>query len=170
MAMYLPSIFGALSFLSSVTALLTSSGVSFAVVSRPARLVTAVCAPFVPTLSQYCTFVPAAATLRTSLSCVVPADAPSSSAAPRITSSMACSSSWSDTDTYVPYCVMACVTALWPNFWPVGMTPSVSAPASSSVFHLRHSTVLPRPAGSACLRANCVWMSSGRAFSSSSVS
>lgn len=50
MAIYLPSIFGALSFLSSVTALLTSSGVSFAVVSRPARLVTAVCAPFVPDL------------------------------------------------------------------------------------------------------------------------
>lgn len=31
---------------------------------------------------------------------------------------MACSSSWSDTDTYVPYWVIACVTALWPNFWP----------------------------------------------------
>ena len=99
MATYLPLIVGALSFFSVVTALLISVGVSLDVVSMPARLSTAVCAPAVLTLSQYCTLVPAASVSRTSLSCVVPADAPSSSVAPRITSSMACSSSWSDTVT-----------------------------------------------------------------------
>ena len=43
----------------------------------------------------------------------------------------------------------------WPSFWPVGITPSVSAGASASVFHLRHSTFLPRPFGSGCFLANC---------------
>ena len=57
-----------------------------------------------------------------------------------------------------------------PSFWPVGMTPSVSVSASGSVFHLRHSTLLPWLRGSACFLASCAKISSGRAFSKSCVS
>ena len=42
--------------------------------------------------------------------------------------------------------------------------------ASMKTFYDTELLENARPAGSACLRANCVWMSSGRALSSSSVS